>query len=294
MPELFLLIRRWTLMTVLPVIVLVACTKAGQPEPESEPEKSSITGYWDAVNLNSDSLILNPRLLLKPTLNFFMMLENTKMGKEAAVEAFMQKLVRSDTSILQYMMDNVIEKYLYEAGSPVRNDATYLMMLRYLLNDSRLDSLSRNRFTNQIRLLNQNLPGHQANNFEFQFSDGQISDLYRLSEVPVLLYFNNPDCEACKQTTQLLAGSEVLNTAIKANDVQVVTVYADRDLTMWQSVQFPVTWKKVNSIHPDSLNVLYDLRAIPCMYLLDSQKRVVIKDGLADEILLYLKQMQKL
>jgi len=278
------------LLTVLPVGMLVACAKSGQAEPESEPTQLSLTSYWDSVNLNNDSLILNPEQLLQPALNYFKLLENSGVGKEAAVEAFMQKLVWSDTVILQYMMDNVIEKYLFEAGSPVRNDATYLMILNFLLNDSRLDSLARSRFAAQFRLLSQNAPGNLANNFKFQFSDGRISDLYRVPEVPVLLYFNNPDCEACKQTTQLLAGSDVLNNAIKANLIQVVTVYADRDPEIWKSVQFPISWIKVRANHPDTLNTLYDLRAIPCLYLLDSQKRVAIKDGLADEILLYLKQ----
>lgn len=294
MPELYLLIRRWMLLTVLPVVVLVACAKTGQAEPESEPAQSSLTGYWDSVDLNNDSLILNPELLLKPALNYFILLEHTEMGKEAAVEAFMRKLLLSDTIILRYMMDNVIEKYLYEAGSPARNDATYLMMLNYLLNDSRIDSLSRSRFATQARLLSQNMPGFRANNFEFLFSDGRISDLFTLPELPMLLYFNNPDCEACKQTTQLLASNEILNNAIKANQIQVITVYVDRDPEIWRSAPFPFSWTKVRASHPDTLTDLYDLRAIPCLYLLDSQKKVVIKDGLADEILLYLKQMKKL
>ena len=282
------------LLTVLPVVVLVACAKTGQAEPESEPAQSSLTGYWDSIDLNNDSLILNPQQLLRPALTYFMLLERTDDGNEAAVEAFMRKLLQSDTIIIQYIMNNVIEKYLYEAGSPVRNDSTYLMMLKCLLKDTRVDSLSKIRFRYQARLLSQNVPGSRANDFEFSYSDGRIGDLYTLPELPVLLYFNNPDCEACMQTTQLLAGNEMLNNAIKAKNIQVVTVYVDRDPEIWKSAPFPFSWTKVRANHKETLNDLYDLRAIPCLYLLDSQKKVVIKDGLADEILLYLKQMQKL
>ena len=35
---------------------------------------------------------------------------------------------------------------------------------------------------------------------------------------------------------------------------------------------------------------LYDLKAIPCLYLLDADKRVLLKDATVEQVELYLKE----
>jgi hypothetical protein len=60
--------------------------------------------------------------------------------------------------------------------------------------------------------------------------------------------------------------------------------YPDEDLTAWRDYhsQMPSWW--INSYDEDlniSNNRLYNLNAIPSLYLLDSEKRVLIKDGVS-------------
>ena len=60
--------------------------------------------------------------------------------------------------------------------------------------------------------------------------------------------------------------------------VQVVAVYIDDELEAWQKAHYPSAWVSVYAPEIDQQD-LYDIKALPTLYLLDVQKRVVVKDG---------------
>jgi hypothetical protein len=62
----------------------------------------------------------------------------------------------------------------------------------------------------------------------------------------------------------------------------VVNVYIDEDIQAWRSYMpiYPEEW--YNGFDPDYLirgEWLYNVRAIPSLYLLDKEKRVILKDA---------------
>jgi hypothetical protein len=62
----------------------------------------------------------------------------------------------------------------------------------------------------------------------------------------------------------------------------VVNIYPDEDVQAWLDYlpNYPAEW--VCGYDPDQLlnsNTVYWLRAIPSLYLLDEQKRVILKDA---------------
>lgn len=62
----------------------------------------------------------------------------------------------------------------------------------------------------------------------------------------------------------------------------VVNVYIDEDIQAWRSYMpiYPEDW--YNGFDPDLVlrsNDIYNVRAIPSLYLLDAEKRVILKDA---------------
>ena len=62
----------------------------------------------------------------------------------------------------------------------------------------------------------------------------------------------------------------------------VLNIYIDEDLEAWRSYMpiYPETW--YNGFDPDLMirgETLYNVRAIPSLYLLDRDKRVIMKDA---------------
>ena len=92
---------------------------------------------------------------------------------------------------------------------------------------------------------------------------------------------NNPGCPACKETREQISASAMLTDLINQGIIKVLAVYPDEDLKEWYDYQpnMPENW--INS-YDKALAMrdkeLYDLRAIPTLYLLDENKTVLLKD----------------
>ena len=115
--------------------------------------------------------------------------------------------------------------------------------------------------------------------------------LYDVQADNVILFFSNPGCEDCKAVIDQLSSLPDLNGAIAAGVLAVVNVYPDEDLSQWHAYApvYPDNW--YNGYDQD-LAVgagLYNLRAIPSLYLLDKDKKVVFKDVDTSILLQYLQ-----
>ena len=77
---------------------------------------------------------------------------------------------------------------------------------------------------------------------------------------------------------------------VKRGELKVLAMYIDEDLTAWRenSGKYPNEWIYAydhNLVLRD--NNIYGLRAIPSLYLLDKEKRVILKDAPVGDIISY-------
>ena len=67
---------------------------------------------------------------------------------------------------------------------------------------------------------------------------------------------------------------------IEQRRLTILAIYPDKELDEWHKHSLPATWidayDKGCQIEEQRL---YDLRAIPSLYLLDARKRVLVKDS---------------
>lgn len=65
-----------------------------------------------------------------------------------------------------------------------------------------------------------------------------------------------------------------------------MAVYIDDEVEAWQKAQYPSAWLSVYAPEIDQQD-LYDIKALPTLYLLDTQKRVLLKDARLEEVIQY-------
>lgn len=119
--------------------------------------------------------------------------------------------------------------------------------------------------------------------------------MYRVKADYLLLFFYNPDCHACKEITDQLAASPVVNAWIKDNKLKILAVYPDEDLDAWKNhiSYMPASWiNSYDSTVSLKNDEIYDLKAIPTLYLLDKDKKVILKDVTFNQIDNYLQLKQ--
>jgi hypothetical protein len=133
----------------------------------------------------------------------------------------------------------------------------------------------------KLKLLQQNNVGSPANDFTYTTPARYKKRMYDIKADYLLLYFNNPECPACKEMKEALMKSEPVALKVKSGGLIILSMYTDRDEKLWLSHlnEYPESW--IQGRDEDEylyMNKVYDLRAIPTIYLLDKDKKVLLKD----------------
>ena len=197
----------------------------------------------------------------------------------ARMEAFQTVFTRSN---LLPELTGLVSRYFYDPNSPVRNEELYLPFAQGLAGCPFLTALDRERYAREARLCALNRPGTRAADFTFVDTAGRRRTLYGIQANLTLLVFGNPDCHACKELQEALEGSEELSGAIASGELKVVDIYIDEDVEAWKEhiPEYPASW--INGYDPGFVirtDLLYNVRALPSLYLLSADKTVLLKDA---------------
>ena len=174
------------------------------------------------------------------------------------------------------------EKYLYDPNSPVRNEEYYLHYAENLASFEGYSQVLRDRYARQASDCSINRIGTQAADFSFADSRGRVRSLHDIDAPYTLLFFSNPGCEACMGIIEMLKSEHKVTDMVESGFLAVVNVYIDEDVQAWRDYMpiYPEKW--YNGFDQDLVirtEGLYCVRAIPSLYLLDKEKRVILKDA---------------
>lgn len=174
------------------------------------------------------------------------------------------------------------DKYLYDPNSPMRNEELYIPVLECMVTSPLLDDTGKIRPRDRLALAQKNRPGTRALDFTYTLASGKQGTLHGLSAGYTVLFINNPGCHACAETIVGMKRSTVFNQLLSENRIKILALYTDTELDEWQKhlSDFPDTW--LNAYDKKQIisnRNLYDLKAIPTLYLLDKDKTVLLKDA---------------
>ena len=173
------------------------------------------------------------------------------------------------------------DKYLHDPNSPYRDDERYLLFLQYAATHQLADYTTNPRYQKHYTMVQKNRVGHKATDFPYTTQAGEKGRLYQLQSKYILLFFHDPDCEECQYVKKQL---ENQHAYFAQKGVQVVAVYIDNEVEAWRKAYYPSAWLSVYAPEIDKQD-LYDIKALPTLYLLDYQKRVVLKDARVEQVI---------
>ena len=252
-----------------------------------------VSHYWNNFNFRDTSQLSS----LKPPEQAFANFISIAgvVSSEQAAEGIRNLMSRAEVSQKSTMLFlGLAEKYLFHPNSPMRNELLYEMFLEIACTSKLVDDTSKIRFQRQYKMSLKNKPGNKSSDFNFTLKNGTVSSLSRIKSKLLLLYFYNPECNDCKITRDKLKQSVVIGQLTQKGDLRILAVYPDPDLTLWEKhyAEMPVSW--INGYDKGSLvqkNEIYDLKAIPTIYLLNETKTVLLRDATVQEVEKYLLQL---
>lgn len=173
----------------------------------------------------------------------------------------------------------IAEHYLADPNSPVRDEEMFISVLEAFIESPGIDDERKLRPAELLKVVKMNRKGTIANDFGYVDRNGITGQLHSLSEEYIIIYFFNPECADCKRVSELLTDCKALTKKVKEKKMTVIALYPDEDTAIWERYcrELPEEWIVALYATPDDASS-YDLPAIPMLYLLDKDKRVIAKD----------------
>ncbi|MDR0657530.1 MAG: DUF5106 domain-containing protein [Mediterranea sp.] len=242
--------------------------------------------YWDNFDFTDTACIHLPEITGQIYAGFLDVANHVSMESARDGMKRMMTHAEKDKKVFDHFV-SLADKYLYDPNSLFRNEEFYIAILEKMMETDVLDDVEKSRPQYRLKLARKNRPGTKALDFTYTTPSGKQGALYGLQAEYILVYINNPGCHACGEITEGLKQSGVVQYLLSEKRMKILCIYPDEDPGEWEKHQddFPSSW--INGYDKGAVirgKDLYDLKAIPSLYLLDKNKTVLLKDATLPQI----------
>ena len=261
----------------------------------TDPQEGAIylsEHYWDQFPFSDTTLISQPDVTEQAFVDYIQILNHILIKhSESSLQTMLNKAQVKPAMYLHFT--SLFEKYFYDPNSPFRNDELYIPVVKHLLESGLLSQAKQEVYRFQQTMILKNRVGTKATDFLYTLSNGDKKSMHELESDYLILFFTNPDCPMCATTTNQLDNSEVLKNIFSLNSsnkkfLTVLTVYPDSNIDDWRKALPNLPKNNWVNAYDDGTIVtnkrLYDIKAIPTLYLLDKDKEIILKDTSFEEI----------
>jgi hypothetical protein len=250
-----------------------------------------VMNYWNRFDFANESLIERPEITEQAFVNYIHIL--SYVADNLAKKSITHTLRKAQESRKMYIhFVSLFEKYLYSVTSPFRNHSLYVHVLQEVTRSRFLTEAEKSPFRIQLDMALRNRVGSRAANFSFTLPSGERGTLRGLRSQYTLLVFFDPACTISSAVIERLNNCDSINAALARNVplrtmLTILTIYphSDRDKWLAHVPTMPERWLHG---HNENLEIvqrqLYNIRTSPTIYLLDRNKRVILKDATVEEV----------
>ena len=218
-----------------------------------------------------------------------------ELSPDKAAQAIVRLYDRVDAFERKFPESNVFEElgrltrhYMYDPNSPVRNEDLYFYYVDRLGRSDLIDNGYRMGYEWDARMCSLNRVGMPAADFSFTDSHGRVRTLYGVKAEHTVLIFGNPGCQACQEIMESMESTPEVSALIASGRLQVVDIYIDQEIDDWKAhiSDYPASWiNGYDHNYTIRTDLIYNVRGIPSISLLDAEKTVLLKDATPERVL---------
>lgn len=240
--------------------------------------------YWENFNFADTALVNNRNVSEQGAANYLAILADGTLSEaqiKGSLDGFCKELEAQEHARKVFLQ--MMEDYLYNPNSPYHNEALYALFLERMLKSEYVDEARKSSLKFSLDLISRNCPGKRATDFVYFLPDGSKRSLAQTQAKNnrLLLVFYDPECPSCHDTMQEMVADGLLAEAVKAGKLTVLAVYTEGNQEVWKRTlsDLPQGWTVGSDHETVKQGALYDLKAMPSLYLLDGSKKVLLKDA---------------
>jgi len=231
-------------------------------------------------------------------------LHDERRFPRGVVQRYLQAISHADLPTIQRSLVDVIKK----ADSNERTWRYFIEVFDFHLNDA-LSGLREEQWIEPVwhqmlkspwatfsdsakinfflRMAAKNRVGSTATDLEFLTIQGQRGKMSEIEAEYLLVFFYIPGCAQCAMTLEWITMDTAYNQLIQAGVLQGFAFYPEKDMNAFRTYRNTIPSSWINAREPDGMSQLeedglYQMRGAPTIYLLDRNKKVILKDARLD------------
>lgn len=236
--------------------------------------------FWDEMDFGDTLRSRHRPFIERNFVNFASLFPHAE--KKTLVPAVRKLMQAAEADSIAYtLLAEVTEMYLYMADSPMRCEEYYIPFLEEFVRTPAFGEYDKARHAYLLEMAKKNRVGTLAADFTyFSRGDGRPATLHQLPGEWLLLLFYDADCESCWRTMADIHGNARFRRWLHDKRLTVLAVYAEGDREVWERTKerVPEGWNAGFEAGDMYRKELYVMPSMPTVYLLDKEKKVVLKE----------------
>lgn len=264
------------------------------PVMMTDPEQRAVYAaqhYWDLFDFRDTAYIHLPDITEQAAVNFMDLLQRIPPQEALTALSGMAEKASVEPKMISYLWETMY-RYWHDPNSPMKNEDMFILLCKGMEQTPQAGEFLQERAAFLRRMAEKNRIGMKAADIVYTLESGKKGRLYGLKADYTLVFFYNPDCHTCAEIKTVMRQSACLDRLLSEGRLKVLTIYPDEDVDLWREHLPEMSEKWINGYDKGQVLTLeqrYDLSSIPSFYLLDEQKKVVLKDVDWQEILHFIE-----
>ena len=237
--------------------------------------------YWDHFDFADTAYIHLPDITEQAIVNYMDLMNYVPQEMVELSISILYGKAAPHSRMLWHFWETM-SRYWHDPNSPMKNEEMFILMCRSVEATPQVELVLKERAKFVRGLAEKNRVGMKATDFVYTLSSGKQGSLHELKAGYTLVFFYNPDCHTCADIKQMMKESSLLNSLISRGKLKVLTIYPDEDVALWKGHLSEMAKEWINGYDKNQTithELLYDLSSIPSFYLLDKDKKVLLKDA---------------
>lgn len=172
------------------------------------------------------------------------------------------------------------ETRLGNPADSLHNEELYITCLEHATKSFVLSNNEKSRPRLLLEAAQKNRIGSPAADIEYVTPDGKSHHLNEACEQFTLVYFNDPDCDACEKVKARMEQSQALKGYVEQGLLKVIAIYPEDNQKLWKKSTYPSWmingWDKKQQIENEGTYLMP--ATLPVFYLLSPDKTVLMKN----------------
>jgi peroxiredoxin len=268
--------------TLLEKLILLMQTPQVPEIPEGEDSVIYRYNYykghfWDGIDITDPGLLRSP-LLHNKIMDY---LDNVVVQQVDTVIMEVDKLLQlsqANPEAFRYLLITLTNKYVTPKINGHDEVFVHLVDQYYLTGLATwTDEATVKKLEERAASIRPNFIGDPAHPFILQDTLGTDYALYDIKAKYTVLYFYDPDCGHCKKSTPLLYDAYA---DLQSKNVEVLAICTTTDKERWQEfiIDNDLNWTNLADLTGVThIKFYYDVRSTPTVYILDEEKKILLK-----------------